>query len=186
MVNGIAEDILKKVYDFSEMTNEELKCKFFQKLEECINLCNNSSEILEWIKNEGIEDNVKEILNTWKDDGTLKEIVNNYIIINLKNEIISDITKNLNFSLKTFSNLTLITRGNEIVEPKNSKYCMITLPDNIPQTSIVNIYFSETIENGIVYDYRIVNENVLSIRFTNVTDNSITLTDKEISLKVIY
>ena len=86
MIKGITEDILKKVYDFSEMTNEELKCKFFQKLEECIDLCNNSSEILDWIKNEGIEDNVKEILNTWKDDGTLKEIINNYIIINLKNE----------------------------------------------------------------------------------------------------
>lgn len=186
MIKGITDDILKKVYDFSEITNEELKCKFFQKLEECINLCNNSSEILEWIKNEGVEDNVKEILNTWKDDGTLKEIVNNYIIINLKNEIISDITKNLNFSLKTFSNLTLITRGNEIVEPKNSKHFMVSLNENIPQTSIINIYFSEPIENGIVYDYRIINENVLCLRFTNVTDNSITLSDKEISLKVIY
>ena len=90
MIKGITEDILKKVYDFSEMTNEELKCKFFQKLEECIDLCNNSSEILEWIKNEGVENNVKEILNTWKDDGTLKEIVNNYILNNLKNEIISE------------------------------------------------------------------------------------------------
>nr|DAO18578.1 MAG TPA: hypothetical protein [Caudoviricetes sp.] len=186
MIEGINEDILKVVYDFSEMTNEELRCKFFQKLQECIDLCNNSSEILDWIKNEGVEDNVKEILNTWKDDGTLKEIINNYIIINLKNELITEISKNLNFSLKSFSDLSLITGGNEIVEPKNSKYFMVTLPDNIPQTSIINIYFSEAIENGIVYDYRIFNENVLSLRFTNVTDNSITLSDKEISLKVIY
>ena len=186
MIKGITEDILKKVYDFSEMTNEELKCKFFQKLEECIDLCNNSSEILEWIKNEGIEDNVKEILNTWKDDGTLKEILNNYILNNLKNEIISDITKNLNFSLKSFSDLALITGGNAIIEPKSSKYFMLSLAENIPQTSIINIYFSKPIENGILYDYRIENENVLSIRFTNVTDNSITLSDKEISLKVIY
>lgn len=186
MIKGIGEDIIKRVYDFSEMTNEELRCKFFQKLEECIDLCNNSADILDWIKNEGIEDNVKETLNTWKDDGTLKEIINNYILVDLKNEIISELSKSLNFSLKTFSNLLLISRGNEIVEPKNSKYFMVTLPDNIPQTSIVNIYFSEAIENGIVYDYRIVNENVLSIRFTNVTDNSITLTNKEISLKVIY
>ena len=186
MIKGITEDILKKVYDFSEMTNEELKCKFFQKLEECIDLCNNSSEILEWIKNEGIEDNVKEILNTWKDDGTLKEIINNYIIINLKNELISEISKNLNFSLKSFSDLSLITGGNAIIEPKSSKYFMLSLAENIPQTSIISIYFSEPIENGIIYDYRIENENVLTIRFTNVTDNSITLSDKEISLKVIY
>lgn len=186
MIKGITEDILKKVYDFSEMTNEELKCKFFQKLEECIDLCNNSSEILDWIKNEGIEDNVKEILNTWKDDGTLKEIINNYIIINLKNELITEISKNLNFSLKSFSDLSLITGGNAIIEPKTSKYFMLSLAENIPQTSIINIYFSEPIENGVIYDYRIENENVLCIRFTNVTDNSITLNNKKISLKVIY
>lgn len=186
MIKGIVEDILKRVYNFSEMTDEELRCKFFQKLEECIDLCNNSADILEWIKNEGVEDNVKETLNTWKDDGTLKEIINNYIITNLKNELITEISKNLNFSLKSFSDLSLITGGNAIIEPKTSKCFMLPLDDNIPQTSIVNIYFSEAIENGIVYDYRIVNENVLSIRFTNVTDNSITLTNKEISLKVIY
>lgn len=186
MIEGINEDILKVVYDFSDMTNEELRCKFFQKLQECVGLCNNSSEILDWIKNEGIEDNVKEILNTWKDDGTLKEIINNYIIINLKNELITEISKNLNFSLKSFSDLSLITGGNAIIEPKSSKYFMLLLAENIPQTSIVNIYFSEPIENGVIYDYRIENENVLCLRFTNVTDNSITLSDKEISLKVIY
>ena len=168
------------------MTDEELKCKFFQKLEECIELCNNSSEILGWIKNEGIEDNVKEILNTWKDDGTLKEIINNYILINLKNEIISELNNETKFNLKSFSELTIITGGNAIIEPKNSKSFMITLSENIPQTSIISIYFSQHIEDGIIYDYRIINENVLSIRFTNVTDNSITLSDKEISLKAIY
>lgn len=186
MIKGITEDILKKVYDFSEMTNEELKCKFFQKLEECINLCNNSSEILEWIKNEGLEDKVNEIINNWKDDGTLKEIVNNYILTDLKNEILSELNNKINFNLKSFSNLTLITGGNAIIEPKTSKSFSITLPENIPQNSIISLYFNTDVENGIVYDYKIFNENVLSIRFTNVTDNSITLTDKEISLKVIY
>ena len=186
MIEGITENILKVVYDFSDMTNEELRCKFFEKLKECIDLCNNTAEIMEWIKNEGIETKVNEILNVWKDDGTLKEIINNYILINLKNELVSEISKNLNFSLKSFSDLLLITGGNAIVEPKSSKYFILSLDENIPQTSIINIYFSEPIENGVVYDYRIINENVLSIRFTNVTDKSITLTDKEISLKLIY
>lgn len=186
MIKGITDDILKKVYDFSEITNEELKCKFFQKLEECIDLCNNSSEILEWIKNEGVEDNVKEILNTWKEDGTLKEIVNNYIIIDLKNEILSELNTNLKINLKSFSNLSLITEGNAIIEPKSSKSFSISIPETIPQTSIISLYFNVDIENGVLYDFRINNENELAIRFTNVTDNSITLSDKEISLKVIY
>lgn len=186
MIEGIAENILKVVYNFSEMTDEELRCKFFEKLQECINLCNNSSEILEWIKNEGVEDNVKEILNTWKEDGTLKEIVNNYIIINLKNEILSELNTNLKINLKSFSNLSIIVGGNAIIEPKFSKSFSISIPENIPQTSIISLYFNTDVENGIVYDYKIYNENVLSIRFTNVTDKSITLSDKEISLKVIY
>lgn len=186
MIKGIVEDILKRVYDFSEMTDEELRCKFFQKLEECIDLCNNSADILEWVKNEGLENEVNEILNVWKEDGTLKEIINNYILVDLKNEVISELSKNLNFSLKTFPNLTLITGGNAIIEPKTSKYFMVSLDDNIPQTSIINIYFSKPIENGVIYDYRIENENVLYIRFTNVTDKSINISDKEISLKVIY
>lgn len=186
MIKGITEDIIKKVYGFSEMTNEELKCKFFQKLEECIDLCNNSSEILDWIKSEGLENKVNELMELWKDDGTLEEIINNYILITLKNELITEISKNLNFSLKSFSDLSLITGGNAIIEPKTSKCFMLPLDDNIPQTSIINIYFSEPIENGVIYDYRIENENVLSLRFTNVTDNSITLSNKKISLKVIY
>lgn len=186
MIEGISENILKRVYDFSDITNEELRCKFFQKLQECVDLCNNSSEIIDWIKNEGVEDNVKETLNTWKDDGTLKEIINNYILINLKNEILSELNSNVKINLKTFSDLTIITGGNAIIEPTTSKSFSVSLPENIPQTSIISLYFNTDIENGIIYDYRIINENVLSIRFTNVTDNSITLSDKEISLKVIY
>ena len=186
MIKGITEDIIKRVYNFSEMTNEELRCKFFQKLEECIDLCNNSAEILEWIKNEGVEKKVNEKLELWKEDGTLKEIINKYILINLKNEIISELNNELKFNLKSFSDLTIITGGNAIIEPNSSKSFMITLIENIPQTSIISIYFSEPVENGLIYDYRIINENVLSIRFTNVTNNSITINDKEISLKAIY
>lgn len=186
MINNINQDVLNEVYNFSDMTNEELRCKFFQKLQECIDLCNNSNDILEWVKNEGLENKVNEILEVWKDDGTLEEIISSYMYLKMKKEIISELKITNNVSTKSFSNLRIITGGNEIVEPKSSKYFMITLTENIPQTSIISIYFSEPVENGIVYDHRIINENVLSIRFTNVTDNSISLSDKEINLKVIY
>lgn len=186
MINNINQDVINKVYNFSDMTNEELRCKFFQKLQECIDLCNNSAEIIEWVKNEGLENKVNEILELWKDDGTLEEIINNYVLITLKNEILSELNTNLKINLKSFSNLSLIAGGNAIIEPKSSKSFNITLSENIPQTSIINIYFNQPIEDGVIYDYRIINENVLSIRFTNVTDNSITLSDKEITLKVIY
>ena len=76
MIRGISEDILRRVYDFSDMTDEELRCKFFQKLQECIELCNNSSDILEWLKNEGLEKEVKDLLTIWLEDGTLENLIN--------------------------------------------------------------------------------------------------------------
>lgn len=91
MIRGITEDILRKVYNFTEMTDEELRCKFFQKLQECIELCNNSSEILEWIKNEGLEKIVNEILTLWKEDGTIDKIINSDLFDKLKEELTNQI-----------------------------------------------------------------------------------------------
>lgn len=93
MIKGICEDVLRRVYDFSEMTNEELRCKFFQKLEECIEACNNATEIIEWIKKEGIEKEVNELLTKWEQDGTLANIINIDIINNLKTELQESINK---------------------------------------------------------------------------------------------
>lgn len=91
MIRGITEDILKRVYDFSDMTNEELRCKFFQKLQECIDLCNNTSDIVEWLKNDGLEKEVDEILSTWLEDGTLNEIINSNLIDIIKSELMEEI-----------------------------------------------------------------------------------------------
>lgn len=91
MIRGISEDILRRVYDFSNMTNEELRCKFFQKLQECIELCNNTSEIVEWLKNEGLEKEVNELLTVWLEDGTLNEIIDSNLIDIVKGELMEEI-----------------------------------------------------------------------------------------------
>ena len=96
MIKGITEDVLKRVYDFSEMTNEELRCKFFQKLEECIDLCNNSSDILEWVKKQGLEDEVNKLLKEWLDDGTLENLINiNKLNKKVDNEVFQNAITNL-------------------------------------------------------------------------------------------
>ena len=87
MIRGITEDVLKRVYDFSEMTNEELRCKFFQKLEECIDLCNNTNDIFEWLKNEGLGKEVNELLAQWEQDGTLANLINIDKLNQLKEEM---------------------------------------------------------------------------------------------------
>ena len=114
MIKGITEDILKRVYDFSEMTNEELRCKFFQKLQECIDLCNNSNDILEWIKNEALDEKVKEMLTMWLEDGTLEKLININKINELRSELteqvgtirqnVNDAVNELNNDMNTFKN----------------------------------------------------------------------------------
>lgn len=114
MIRGITEDILKRVYDFSEMTNEELRCKFFQKLEECIEVCNSVSDIMDWVKNEGVPKEINVILNAWLEDGTLENLININKINELRTELtervdtinqnVNDAVNDLNNNMNTFEN----------------------------------------------------------------------------------
>lgn len=76
MILPINQSILNRVYDFSEYSQEELRCKFFQKLEECINLCNETSDIMNWIKETGLPIEVQNIMDIWLEDGTLDRLIN--------------------------------------------------------------------------------------------------------------
>ena len=104
MIRGICEDVLRRVYDFSDMTNEELRCKFFQKLQECIELCNNTSDIIDWIKNVGLPKEVKDLLTIWLEDGTLEELIN-IDILNKKvdKEVFDATTENINNNIATIN-----------------------------------------------------------------------------------
>jgi hypothetical protein len=104
LIRGISEDVLRRVYDFSDMTNEELRCKFFQKLQECIELCNNSSAILEWLKNEGLEKEVNELLSQWEEDGTLENLINiDMLNKKLDKEIFDNTTESINNNITTIN-----------------------------------------------------------------------------------
>ena len=102
MIKGICESVLNRVYDFCDMTDEELRCKFFQKLQECIELCNNTNEIAEWIKNEGLEKEVNELLTQWEQDGTLANLINIDKLNKLKEELTSLINEKVD--TETFNN----------------------------------------------------------------------------------
>ena len=94
MIKGICDSVLNRVYDFCDMTDEELRCKFFQKLQECIELCNNTNEIAEWIKNEGLAKEVNELLTQWEQDGTLETLINSDLLDIMKEELTTKINEN--------------------------------------------------------------------------------------------
>ena len=64
----------------------------------CIELCNNSADVLERVKNEDLADKVDELLTMWKDDGTLEEIINvdifNKLKVDLIKQLINKVSKN--------------------------------------------------------------------------------------------
>ena len=100
MIKGICESVLNRVYDFCDMTDEELRCKFFQKLEECIELCNNTSDIIDWLKNEGVEKEVGDLLTLWVEDGTLNEIIDTNLKDIVKGELMEEIN-NIKIEIET-------------------------------------------------------------------------------------
>lgn len=76
MIKPINETLLKSVYDFTCYSEEELRCKFMQKLEECIYACNSVTDIYEWIKEQGLTDEIKKMFDEAIEDGKIDEIIN--------------------------------------------------------------------------------------------------------------
>ena len=173
MIRGINDDILRRVYDFSDMTNEELRCKFFQKLQECIELCNNSNDILEWIKNEGLEEEVNKLLSVWLEDGTLGKLITSDLIKNLTTELSTKID-NINLQLKTkveqfidgyanveyYDNL-IIDKGLETEDYSNAiNYCL---------TRHGNCYIPNSVQIGKKIVLSNYNKLKMSHKYTTIT-----------------
>ena len=100
MIDQFMHGFLNRVYDLEDYTQLEINSKLIQKMEEVIENCNNAFEFVEWLKEQGVQDEVQNILFTWKEDGTLENLSNKEEIDNLRNEINNNINE-LNKSLDT-------------------------------------------------------------------------------------
>lgn len=77
MISRLENDMFRrKIYDLKGFTIQELLCSFFNKINECIDLSNESFNILEWIKEEGLSNETVKLLNEWLEDGTITELIN--------------------------------------------------------------------------------------------------------------
>ena len=88
---------INTIYDFDNAFSiNELLCKFWEKIEETIAISNESIDILEWVKNTGLSNETKLILEEWRNNGTLSQLIN----IEKFNEMKEEFTELLN-SYKT-------------------------------------------------------------------------------------
>ena len=91
MIDKFMHGFLNRVYDLEDYTQLEINSKLIQKMDEVIENCNSAFEFLEWLKEQGVPDEVQNILYTWKEDGTLKNLSNEKEIDDLRDEINNNI-----------------------------------------------------------------------------------------------
>ena len=78
-------------YDYDGLTIQELLCQFFHKINECIEVTDSTIKLAEWLVSEGLAEEVAKMLEKWRLDGTLKQIINVQIFNDLNTKV--DTTK---------------------------------------------------------------------------------------------
>lgn len=74
-------------YDYNGLSMQELLCTFYTTINECVDISNESFELLEWIKEQGLPIEVVNQLEIWLNDGTLENIINEGIFNDLSNKV---------------------------------------------------------------------------------------------------
>ena len=87
MIDKFMHGFLNRVYGLEDYTQLEINSKLIEKMDEVIENCNNAFEYVDWLKEQGVTDEVQNILFTWKEDGTVKKLLGN-LIGDLKKELL--------------------------------------------------------------------------------------------------
>lgn len=75
--NILINDKIKSVYNFNEYSLQDLLSKFFEKINESIDISNNALDFLNYLKNEGLPREVIKGLQDMYNDGRLTQLIDN-------------------------------------------------------------------------------------------------------------
>ena len=87
MIDKFSHGFINSVYHFNDYTLNELICKLAQKMDEVITQSNESFNYLEWLKGQGLSDEVIKIMLEWKENGTLENLINEILFNKLNTKI---------------------------------------------------------------------------------------------------
>ena len=76
MIEKFEHGFLNRVYGYQDYTQLEIDSKLIQKIDEVIDECNNAFEFVDWLKEQGVPDEVQTTINAMLDDGTLENLIN--------------------------------------------------------------------------------------------------------------
>ena len=118
MIDKLPCGFINSVYGFNDYTLNELICKIAQKMDEVITQSNESFNYLDWLKGQGLSDEVIKIMVEWKEDGTLETLINQNLFNGLNNKI-DDVNTELgtikNNSKKIIHNISTINDYTTII-----------------------------------------------------------------------
>ena len=159
MIDKFMHGFLNRVYGYDDYTQLEIISKLIQKIDEVIDECNNAFEFVDWLKEQGVPDEVQTIIDIMLEDGTLaklmnkeereereklrNEINNNYNDLNNKitatDTLVNKNTSNIN-SVKTellASNETLKNEVNSSIQ-ENKQYTETKINELIDKACYVS------------------------------------------------
>ena len=93
MIDKFYYDFLNRVYGYDDYTQLEINSKLIQKIDEVIEECNSAFEFVDWLKEQGVPDEVQTIINAMHEDGTLEKLINAKILNQFKTEITNNINQ---------------------------------------------------------------------------------------------
>lgn len=108
MIDKFIYGFIDRVYGADDYTQQEINAKLIQKIDEVIENCNNAFEFVEWLKEEGVSNDVQTIIDTMLEDGTLEKLINL--------EKLNQLESNLNNSINELTNSTETKVNNMVTE----------------------------------------------------------------------
>lgn len=76
MIDKFMYGFIDRVYGADDYTQQEINAKLIQKMDEVIENCNNAIEFLDWLKEQGMSEELQSIIDTMINDGTFEKLIN--------------------------------------------------------------------------------------------------------------
>ena len=93
MIDKFMHGFLNRVYGYDDYTQLEINSKLIQKIDEVIDECNNAFEFVDWLKEQGVPDEVQTIMDIMLEDGTLEKLINIEKLNQISSQLNSDINQ---------------------------------------------------------------------------------------------
>lgn len=169
MIDKIKMLKINDIYNFDDcLTINELLCKFYEKINEIIDISNESINLLEWLKEKGLSDEIIYLMSEWYDNGKLSEIINVQKFEQLKSDF------------QTFVNENITELRNTLTSQTNSQNVKInelkTTLERCEEELTTNYNYINTVENNCkqsLNEYKTsVTSNYQRMKDTSLNTNS--------------